>query len=251
MEYKNPIPRMLGHPVRVAAVARLILFWIKTYFTTQSEVGDAEYTIVETPLDERLPPDEEGVYPYLFACVYILFVSWVILDRLTPHRYRRAKAAYREMIGTARRVFVATPTRMRNRRRSSHPLLLFTQQVDGPTNCFPSLHVALVMLSYKILKDRGELDELLRAAMRTSCIDICRSTMRTKQHSVIDVIGGIELARRTYAGHFDVGFEDLLAEVLPELTDAERATVHELCEREGDLGSLLTALLAFASAPAR
>ncbi|MFC1707669.1 hypothetical protein ACFL59_12780 [Planctomycetota bacterium] len=244
MKYENPIPKLVKHPFRLFAVMRIVFMWIRIYFTTQSEADPAQAEVIETALDERIPPEEEGVYPYLFACVYILYVCWYVMDRLSPGHYRRAARAYSEMIVAAKRVFTERPTRMGNRQRSDHPLLLFTQEVDGPTNCFPSLHVALVTLSYQIVKDSMESEDLLLAAMRRSCVDICRSTLRTKQHSVIDVIGGIELSRKSYLKHFKGAFENLLEEVVPELTPEELSSIAAVVTDSRNLIALQQSLLA-------
>lgn len=243
MDYQNPIPKLLKNPIRLAATARLALHWLKAYFSTQERIKDAEFTVVETEVDERIAPEGRDVYPYLFACVYILYVAWTMLDRLSGPYYRRSKAAFRFTIEEAQRVFVASPTRMANRERSDHPLLQFTQYIDGPTNCFPSLHVGLVSLSYQILKDNLDLDPLLLAAMRSSVVDICRSTMKTKQHSVVDVLGGLELSRRAFTGHFDSDHEDLVDDVLRELSVDERREARALCAESEDLTALLPDLL--------
>lgn len=244
MQYRNPIPKLIKRPNRSWAILRLILMWLKMYFTTQGKADESEAVVIETDLDDRIEPDEQGIYPYLFACVYILFAAWTVYDSLTGALYRRTRQAFATMIKRSQEVFAERPTRMRNRQRTQHPLVLFTQRVDGPTNCYPSLHVGLVVLSYQIIKNTLDHDDLLRRAMRQSCIEICRSTLSTKQHSIIDVIGGTALAKVIYLEYFDGPFEDLLDEIVPELSSSELASIRAVSNDTVDLVQLLDDLLA-------
>jgi len=250
VDHPNPIPRLLKHPLRVSAVLQLTLRWIKAYFSAQEEVDVDDCTIVETAVDERIAPDAEGIYPYLFASIYAMYAGWIVLDRLPTRRYRRARSAFLDLITESRQIFVTHPTCMRDRERSDHPLLRYTQRVDGPTNCFPSLHVAITTLAYQIVRDQEELDPLLAAALRRACVDVCRSTLRTKQHAVVDVIGGFEIARRIFERNMEGRYEDLMPTVLPELSDDELHAARVCCENAEDVGALLRPLLeAFSRVP--
>ena len=112
------------------------------------------------------------------------------------------------------------------------------------TNCFPSLHVGLVNLTYQILRNVPEAGPPIIPALRESCVDICRATLATRQHSIVDVIGGIALSEQTYHRHFAGGSEDLLGAILPELADSERDAVKALIEECDELPVLLSGLLA-------
>ncbi|MBI5477884.1 MAG: hypothetical protein HY906_03445 [Deltaproteobacteria bacterium] len=243
MAYGKQLIKVLRHPVRFVSVLRTVLTWLEIYFTTQNETDEDAAEVIETEADDRIAPDGQAIYPYLFACVYILFVAWYLMDKVSVGEYRKAREAFLKMIHEARAAFRAKPSRMRDRSRLDHPLVRFTQTVDGPTNCFPSLHVALVTLSYQIIKQHAPDDALLLSAMRESCIEICRSTMRTKQHSIIDVIGGIELARRAVDAHFGGAFEDLTTVTLPELTPDEVAQIRAIVSGRPDLPELGRELL--------
>lgn len=243
MEYRSPLPRILLHPFRTRTLLRLILKWLKLYFTAQEKAKERPALVIETAIDDRIKPDDRAIYPYLFAAVYILFVAWSVFDRLDSQQYKRCKRAFLSMMEEAQRTFLEVPTSMRDRRRLNHPLVRYTQSIDGPTNCFPSLHVALVVLSYQIIKDSEPTDELMLSAMRKSCIEICRSTLKTKQHSVIDVVGGIEVARQNYAGNFDGSFEPLLAEIVPEITHNELNLIAQAVDGANNLSELLRRLL--------
>ncbi|MBM4320511.1 MAG: hypothetical protein FJ125_11260 [Deltaproteobacteria bacterium] len=234
----------MRHPLRVTSIARTVLEWLDIYFRCQAEIDPDLALVIETEVDDRIAPREHGIYTYLFACIYILYMAWYLMDRVSHAEYRAARRAFRQMILEAQRVFRARPTRMRDRARLSHPLLRYTQTVDGPTNCFPSMHVGLVVLAYQIIRGSVRADELLLQTMRRSCIDVCRSTMETKQHSVIDVIGGMELAHSVYKANFEGECEDLAAAVLPELRPLELEQVQALRGRGIDLVELGGELLA-------
>jgi len=243
MSYENPLLRIARHPLRLLSVGRMVLLWMRVYFTTQQQTDASVAEVVELPVDARVPPDPEAIYPYLFASVYTTFTGWYMLDRVPRKQYRRGYAAFHDMILRAKDVFVARPTRMRDRARLSHPLVVYTQLADGPTNCFPSLHVGITMLAYQIIKDGTPADDPLLTAMRRACVDICRSTMKTKQHSMADVVGGLRLARTAYEGAFDGPYEDLLAELLPELAPDELEGLRVVAESSDDLAELLDRLL--------
>lgn len=70
-------------------------------------------------------------------------------------------------------------------------LFLFLYSVDATTNCFPSLHVSVtITISYYLLKQIKSYNSKLSAAVIIWAIMICLSTLTTKQHYLVDVIGG-------------------------------------------------------------
>lgn len=62
---------------------------------------------------------------------------------------------------------------------------------DSPANCFPSLHVAFALLATKLLVTKEGYWYWLAPIW---AIMICISTLTTKQHYFIDLIGGVVLA---------------------------------------------------------
>lgn len=236
---------MLRHPTRVGAAIRIGLLWRKTYFGAQKKVALGDALLIETTKDDLIAIQEGAIYPYLFAGVYIVYVIWFLLDKLEDDRYASATDAYENLIRESVRIFEENPTRMRDRERIRHPLTRFLHTIDGPTNCYPSLHVSLMVLSYQILKDEPKATAFQCEAMKQACIDVCRSTMQTKQHSIIDVIGGFAITRMVFEGAFAKGrFDNFIEEILPELNDGELTKVKNLMnEHRHDLTVLLDELL--------
>ena len=69
------------------------------------------------------------------------------------------------------------------------------RSIDAPTNCLPSLHVSSVFLAALVF--RHEQTEKFKF-MITWAVLISISTITTKQHYIVDVIGGIALTCFTY-----------------------------------------------------
>ena len=71
-------------------------------------------------------------------------------------------------------------------------------RTDTPTNVFPSIHVfnsvTLALAYHHCARLRGRKWLWVRVSADLLCVSIILSTMLLKQHSVIDVMGGIILA---------------------------------------------------------
>jgi membrane-associated phospholipid phosphatase len=70
--------------------------------------------------------------------------------------------------------------------------------VDSPTNCFPSLHVALTTISAWAVRRKGP---KISALFFVWSIAIFISTLTTKQHYFIDILGGIGIAAGVVSLH--------------------------------------------------
>lgn len=225
------------------SMCRLARRWNSAYFDAQKRAGPLSAAPTDTAIDKRVLIDEQAIYPYLFAGAYLTGCASILISELSPEQYNRAIHAYQSLIDEAERVFIARPTRLKTRLQLTHPLTRFLQTIDGPTNCFPSLHVALVALTYQIIKDLPDKSESLLPALRQSCIDICRSTLPTRQHSIVDVIGGLALSERTYLRFFGGKCEDLLCALIPELRADELGAIRPLIARYDELPILMDGLM--------
>lgn len=233
---------IFNRPTRMVSLTRLGYQWYRSYFGAQKLAVFETATVTETPVDRRISLDEQGIYPYLFTTLYLTYAGWLMISKLSEEHYQNALSAYLSVITEAEQVFSKRPSKLSNRAQA-HPLTQWLQSVDGPTNCYPSLHVALSLLAYQVMRNSPDTNPESKRVLKKICIDQCRSTMKIRQHSVIDVIGGYALARNAYRKFMGSQFKGHMAEILPELTLGELASVEELLEQEGDLLELLDRLL--------
>ena len=139
----------------------------------------APHPLQPSALDRAIPFLPWTIAVYLSQFAFLFLALWLQNDSRNLTR-TFAAIAIATVVSCA--VFVVWPTTILRppvRSAAFDALWLF----DVPTNCFPSLHVALAMIA-AFFWPRRRWPAVLWAAA------IALSTMATKQHYAIDVIGG-------------------------------------------------------------
>ena len=77
-------------------------------------------------------------------------------------------------------------------------LMRLLYQIDAPDNLFPSIHCLTSWFCYMIVRDDKRVPKWYRGLSLIIAIAVCVSTLTTKQHAVVDVIGGVGLAELSY-----------------------------------------------------
>lgn len=77
-------------------------------------------------------------------------------------------------------------------------LMILVYQLDAADNLFPSIHCLVSWLSWIGVRKRKDISIYYRYFSLVMAIAVCISTLTTKQHVIIDVIGGILLAEVSY-----------------------------------------------------
>lgn len=88
---------------------------------------------------------------------------------------------------------------------ASEVLLNFIYYIDLPTNCFPSLHVAVSMVSAFAIYHRTNISGIWAIILG---ILISLSTLFTKQHYFLDVISGLILATFCYYAFYIEAYQE-------------------------------------------
>ncbi len=167
------------------------------------ERRETDYHLISCPLDEMIPFCEWFIIPYLLWFVYItVFLIWFSLGPCSSGEYHR----YGFYICTGMTLFLLIswvwPNGL-NLRPEVFPrnnvlttlvkALYFT---DTSTNVFPSLHVFNSVATCIAIWDSHYFRKkyFVRWSTLILTILIVLSTMFLKQHSVIDVMGGLIMA---------------------------------------------------------
>ena len=144
---------------------------------------------LKLPVDDWIPyrPHWVWIYSFLYYPV-ILYINWIVES---PSQFTRVAISYMLLLGFQMIFFlgfpVATPPswRFANERRTySERFLAFVQRFDAHSNCFPSMHVSVAMLTALHLYPRfGFWTIAFPALIGVSCLF-------TKQHYVLDLPAG-------------------------------------------------------------
>ncbi|WP_025122065.1 MULTISPECIES: phosphatase PAP2 family protein [unclassified Serratia (in: enterobacteria)] len=178
LDYRQALAGLLG------LLAGLVLF------IALEHVTEPRYSWV-TPLDKQIPFIAQSWW------LYVLFFPFVLLAAAysSAERFRAFRNATGIAFGVALLCFWLFPESIP---RPDIGLVdnAFLQQrlrrlwqLDLASNGCPSLHVAVTCLACRALWDRH-----YRWLTVCSGLLICLSTLTLKQHTVIDVIGGLLLA---------------------------------------------------------
>lgn len=183
---------MRPYPVTVPMV--LLVSLVPVYLFIAARARNGVVHAPELLLDTVLPlvPAWALVYGALYA--FLILVPILVIQR--PELIRRTVWAYVLVWSTAYVCFVLYPTvapRPETVTGDGFAVwgLLFLYDADPPYNCFPSIHVAHSFVS--ALACRRVHRTLGRVAI-VSAVLVAISTLFTKQHYVVDAIGGAVLA---------------------------------------------------------
>ncbi|MEW6056437.1 MAG: phosphatase PAP2 family protein [Bdellovibrionota bacterium] len=151
-----------------------------------------------TELDRAIPFLPWSIFVY--TSEYVLFVSayFVYKEELNRNRY---VWAYLGVLLVGMIFFVFFPTTYP---RNDYPLptdlhpltysiFAWLRNIDNPSNCFPSMHVACCFLTAFSFLPKSESRATFWIYFVWATL-IALSTLPTKQHYVVDVLGGLVLS---------------------------------------------------------
>ncbi len=188
----------LDYFVNLVLSTILIVGTYQFYFLTQryqlSKVRTFNFKI-----DEKLPywPSWAWIYSFLYYPA-ILYLNWLAQD---ARQFTMMAFSYILLLIMQMTFFyiypVSTPDHWRDINKgitASERFLKLVHKYDAPTNCFPSMHVSVAMLT--ALHAFGQLGEMVYAFP----VLIGLSCIFTKQHYLIDLPFGAFLGWVAYQG---------------------------------------------------
>lgn len=186
---------------RIMDVAGFSIFYLLSFFLLEQR--HVRHYLLDSSLDALIPFCEYFIVPYLLWFVYVgLTVGWFTFFCDSDGEYFRLSRSL-ALSGT---VFLVISALLPNG-QSLRPCLsncdnLFQQavqllyRVDTPTNVFPSIHVCYSLVCWEAILQQKTLREhpILISAVTILTALIIAATLFLKQHTLVDVIGGLVLA---------------------------------------------------------
>ncbi len=192
--------RVSDYVINLILSVILIVGAYQFYFLTQRRPLRAARAF-NSPFDERMPywPAWSWAYSFLYYPA-ILYLNLIATD---PRHFTLMAFSFILLLLMQMSFFyaypVSTPDHWRQLNQGvtlSERFLRFLHKFDAPSNCFPSMHVSVAMLTaLHALPSLGLMAYAFPALIAISCIF-------TKQHYIIDLPAGAALgwvAHRVYA----------------------------------------------------
>jgi len=148
-------------------------------------------------IDDRIPYWPGWVW--IYSCIYYPLILYLNLVVESPRQFTYMATSYVLLLSAQMAFFVlfpvTTPERWRAynlRRTLSERLLALVQRFDARSNCFPSMHMSVAMLTALHLQPHfGTLSFAFPALIAPSCLF-------TKQHYLLDLPAGAALGWAVY-----------------------------------------------------
>lgn len=178
----------------------LYLFIYVPWFIWLEQKATVSYTILYTGLDDFIPFCEYFILPYYAWYLYFAGTAFYFLFR----RPRKEFYEFAALIASGMTLWLLLCTVWPNGlalRPVIDPeknfytwLVSLIYAVDTPTNVFPSMHVYVSLVAHSTIRRnlRREYPGL-NVFSWVLMLLICASTVFIKQHSVLDIVGGVAL----------------------------------------------------------
>ncbi|WP_408070647.1 phosphatase PAP2 family protein [Butyrivibrio sp. JL13D10] len=174
-----------------------------TWFFHLEGTKELHYTVIHSALDDKIPFLEIFIIPYLGWFAYCAFFFFLFLAMYDMEDFFKNAAFF----FTGMTMFLIISSIWPNIQYLRPAVMprdnIFTHMVanlyktDTPTNLWPSIHVYNAIGTHLAVSNSKRFSKLLKNSSLVFCILIILSTMFIKQHSVIDVLGGIIFAVAT------------------------------------------------------
>ncbi|WP_318152666.1 phosphatase PAP2 family protein [Paenibacillus terricola] len=175
-------------------VQGMLYVWISERFGANSRL---DYTWIDT----KIPFVEWFIFPYM-SWMPVLYASFIYLAIRMREIYWRTLIIYNIAVMAGNICFWLFPTYVPRpdipNNDRIHDLVNFMYQADAPYNCFPSIHCLTSYLLFITLQRQMNVKAPLRTMWSVLLWLIIASTVFVKQHSLLDVLGGIAFAEIVY-----------------------------------------------------
>ncbi|SDB62337.1 MULTISPECIES: phosphatase PAP2 family protein [unclassified Butyrivibrio] len=171
-----------------------------TWFFHLEGTKELHYTEIHAALDDKIPFLEIFIIPYLGWFVYCSFFFFLFLLMYDMEDFFKNAAFF----FTGMTLFLIISSIWPNIQYMRPAVMprdnIFTHMIqnlyktDTPTNLWPSIHVYNAIGTHLAISNSKRFEKWLKNSSLVFCILIILSTMFIKQHSVIDVLGGIIFA---------------------------------------------------------
>ena len=174
-----------------------VSFNMAVYFGSRIIAGNWHHYNIESSLDRLIPIWAPSVIIYL-GCYLFWAANYIIIaqqEKDTVCQFFSADFLSRIVCLI---FYLVVPTT--NVRPNVDPsgfwnqLLLYLYSIDAADNLFPSIHCLVSWFCYIGIRGNEKIPKWYRGLSCIMALLVCASTLLTKQHVIIDVIGGILLA---------------------------------------------------------
>ena len=174
-----------------------VSFNMAVYFGSRIIAGNWHHYNIESSLDRLIPIWAPSVIIYL-GCYLFWAANYIIIaqqEKDTVCQFFSADFLSRIVCLI---FYLVVPTT--NVRPNVDPsgfwnqLLLYLYSIDAADNLFPSIHCLVSCFCYIGIRGNQKIPKWYRGLSCIMALLVCASTLLTKQHVIIDVIGGILLA---------------------------------------------------------
>ncbi|MEK4075612.1 phosphatase PAP2 family protein [Paenibacillus sp. FSL M7-0656] len=152
-------------------------------------------------IDTQIPFLKEFIYPYI-SWMPILYLGFLYLGLTNKSLFWRTLITYNVGVMAANVCFAVFPTHVPRPEIGgtdlSSVLVQFIYTNDAPFNCFPSVHVLTSYLLFIVINRHLNFRPLARISWSVWLWLIIASTVFVKQHSLLDIAGGILFAEAAY-----------------------------------------------------
>lgn len=172
------------------------------WFFTLEQLIPADHPrlhIIHSPIDDMIPFCEYFIIPYCIWFAYIAFACALVYFKGNNLEFLRLGIAMACGMSFCLIICMIYPTGLNLRPEHvdrSNIFITFIEylhKADTPTNVFPSIHVYVSLILHLVLRSCKYVKQhkWISYTSFVTSISICLSTVFIKQHSIIDVIGGI------------------------------------------------------------
>lgn len=172
------------------------------YYVFRLFVNDSYHFDFTSQLDRMIPFVPAWVSIYLI-CYLFWIVNYILIGRLgKDHLYRFVTAdLLSRLICGLFFIFLPT-TNIRPEITGSgfwEQCMAFVYASDKPTNLFPSIHCLCSWYCYLGIRKQKRIPLWYQRFSLIFAVLVCASTQFTKQHYLIDILGGVGIAQLCYS----------------------------------------------------
>ncbi len=171
------------------------------YIGSRMIAGNWHHYNIESSFDIRIPFWPPSAIIYL-GCYLFWAINYILISRQEKKeicQFFSADFISRVICFVIYILFPTTNTRPEiNPDGFWNQIMIFLYSVDAADNLFPSIHCLVSWFCYIALRGKKQYPLWYRGFSCVMALLVCLSTLLTKQHVIIDVVGGIVLAEVCY-----------------------------------------------------